>query len=254
MPGSHQNSAYCEVFKLFREENTTCSPHHERKIVANLKDDLRIRHLKNIEHRFYVQFPEVKDYRHHLKGEASRILQPIDKQLSDYIKKVVSEHGVTSTLKMKLLLEVCLRQSQYIFHNAPMPPKHNKRFWPSLKDIYNYMAAQFLKLRDSRVDQKSVVDMVEEQKQLHPNEKFYIRIKKDKEPDSDIDVPYENVLLDEDFIIRNERKNMALNKFIYVNQTPWQRQLLKIYENEICLLIGPPSIPGHCTSSVFHPM
>lgn len=135
-----------------------------------------------------------------------------------------------------------------------MPPKHNKRFWPSLKDIYNYMAAQFLKLRDCRVDQKSVVDMVEEQKQLHPNENFFIRIKKDKEPDSDIDVPYENVLLDEDFIIRNERKNMALNKFIYVNQTPWQRQLLKRYENEICLLIGPPSIPGHCTSSVFHPM
>lgn len=45
--------------------------------------------------------------------------------------------------------------------------------------------------------------------------------------DSDIDVPYENVLLDEDFIIRNGRKNMALNKFLYVNQTPWQRQLLK---------------------------
>lgn len=96
--------------------------------------------------------------------------------------------------------------------------------------------------------------MVEEQKQLHPNERIYIRIKKDKEPDSDIDVPYENVLLDEDFIIRNERKNMALDKFIYVNQTPWQRQLLKRYENEICLLIGPPSIPCHCTSSVFHPM
>lgn len=89
------------------------------------------------------------------------------------------------------------------------------------------MAAQFLKLRDSRVDQKSVVDMVEEQKQLHPNERVYIRIKKDKEPDSDIDVPYENVLLYEDFITRNGRKNMALNKFLYVNQTPRQSQLLK---------------------------
>lgn len=75
----------------------------------------------------------------------------MDKRLSDYIKKVVHEHGVTSTLKMKLLLEVFLKQ--YIFPNAPMPPKHNKRFWPSLKDIYNHMAAQFLKLRDSRVDQ-----------------------------------------------------------------------------------------------------
>lgn len=54
--------------------------------------------------------------------------------------------------------------------------------------------------------------------------------------DSDIDVPDENVLLDEDFIIRNGRKNTALNKFLYVHQTPWQRQLLKRYGNEICLL------------------
>lgn len=88
---------------------------------------------------------------HNFINQASSILQPMDKRLSDYIKKVVNEHGVTSTFKMKLLLGVFLRQ--YIFHNAPMPPKHNKRFWPSLKDIYNHMAAQFLKLRDSRVDQ-----------------------------------------------------------------------------------------------------
>lgn len=54
--------------------------------------------------------------------------------------------------------------------------------------------------------------------------------------DSDIDVPDENVLLDEDFIIRNGRKNTALNKFLYVHQTPWQRQLLKRYGNEMCLL------------------
>lgn len=117
-----------KVCPLTGEENTKCSPHHKRKIVANLKGDLRIRHLKNIEHRFYVQFSEVKDHRNHLKGEVSRILQPIDKQLSDYIKKVVTEHGVTSTLKMKLLLEVFLRQSQYIFHNAPMPPNIIKDF------------------------------------------------------------------------------------------------------------------------------
>lgn len=117
----------------------------------------------------------------------------MDKRLSDYIKKVVTEHGVTSTLKMKLLLEVFLRQ--YIFHNAPMPPKHNKRFWPSLKDIYNHMAAQFLKLRDSRVDQKSVVDMVEEQKKLHPNERFYIRIKKDQEPGKSCFVDFRDMII-----------------------------------------------------------
>lgn len=96
----------------------------------------------------------------------------MDKRLSDYIKKVVHEHGVTSTLKMKLLLEVFLRQ--YIFPNAPMPPKHNKRFWPSLKDIYNHMAAQFLKLRDSRVDQVLFADYFFKTKQTNSMYPFYI--------------------------------------------------------------------------------
>lgn len=34
--------------------------------------------------------------------------------------------------------------------------------------------------------------------------------------DSDIDVFDENVFFDEDFIIRNGRKNMVFNKFFYV--------------------------------------
>lgn len=83
--------------------------------------------------------------------QASSIMQPMDSRISNYIKKVVTEHGVTSTLKMKLLIEVFLKQS--IFPDSPLPPKHNKRFWPSLKDIYNHMAVQFLKLRDSSFDQ-----------------------------------------------------------------------------------------------------
>ncbi|XP_056009107.1 uncharacterized protein LOC130051290 [Ostrea edulis] len=218
-------------YSLSSEEKT---PHQKKKLVRNLKEDLKNSPAENIEHRFYVQFPEVEDHRNHLKAEASSILQPMDKRLSDYINRVVIEHGVTSTLKMKLLLEVFLRQS--IFINASLPPRHNKRFWSSLKDIYNHMAAQFLKLRDSRVDQKLVVEMVEEQRSLHPNEKFYIRIKKDQEPDHDIDVPDENVFLDEDFMIRNDRQNVGVHKFLYVHQTPWQRQLLKRYGNEICLL------------------
>lgn len=85
------------------------------------------------------------------KAQASAALQPMDKRLSQYIKQVVNEHGVTSTFKMKLLLEIFLKQS--IFKDSPLPSKLNKRFWPSLKDIYNHMAAQFLKLRDSCVDQ-----------------------------------------------------------------------------------------------------
>lgn len=87
--------------------------------------------------------------------QASCILQPMDRRLSEYIKKIVMEHGVTSTLKMKLLLEVHLKE--FIFKDTPLPPKYNKRFWPSLKDIYNHMGSQLLKLRDSCIDQVHLV-------------------------------------------------------------------------------------------------
>lgn len=109
-------------------------------------------------HLFYFKFKFIEEKHWRMSQykcpniiQASSILQPMDKRISNYIKKVVTEHGVTSTLKMKLLIEVFLKQS--IFQNSPLPPKHNKRFWPSLKDIYNHMAGQFLKLRDSSFDQ-----------------------------------------------------------------------------------------------------
>uniref|UniRef100_A0A8W8MG34 Uncharacterized protein n=1 Tax=Magallana gigas TaxID=29159 RepID=A0A8W8MG34_MAGGI len=61
-----ESQSPAEFDALTGEENTTCTPHHQKKIVANLKEDLGIRPLKNIEHRFYVQFPEVKDHGKHL--------------------------------------------------------------------------------------------------------------------------------------------------------------------------------------------
>lgn len=37
--------------------------------------------------------------------QASCTLKSMDRRLSEYVKKVVMEHGVTTTLKMKLLLQ-----------------------------------------------------------------------------------------------------------------------------------------------------
>ncbi|XP_078312412.1 calcium-responsive transcription factor-like isoform X2 [Crassostrea virginica] len=123
-----------------------------RKFVPQVKKDLHDNTAELVfQHRFYVSLPLEEVHRNHMKGAASSIMQPMDSRISNYIKKVVTEHGVTSTLKMKLLIEVFLKQS--IFPDSPLPPKHNKRFWPSLKDIYNHMAVQFLKLRDSSFDQ-----------------------------------------------------------------------------------------------------
>ncbi|XP_061178455.1 uncharacterized protein LOC133187113 [Saccostrea echinata] len=208
-----------------------------RKFVPSVKKDLNdCTGELEFQHRFYVSFPPAEDHRNHLKGAASSILQPMDKRISNYIKKVVNEHGVTSTLKMKLLIEVFLKQS--IFQNSPLPPKHNKRFWPSLKDIYNHMATQFLKLRDSSFDQKEVQGMIEDQRSLHKDDNYYLRIKTDQVQEHPVSGdPDERLFVDEDLFIGNYGKSAdGVNKFLYVHQTAWQRQLLSRYGNEICLL------------------
>ncbi|XP_062598701.1 uncharacterized protein LOC134260134 [Saccostrea cucullata] len=137
---------------------------------------------------------------------------------------------------MKLLIEVFLKQS--IFLNSPLPPKHNKRYWPSLKDIYNHMASQFLKLRDSSFDQKEVQGMIEEQRSIHQEDRYYLRIKTDQDQEHPVSGdPDERLFVDEDLFIGNYGKSGdGVNKFLYVHQTAWQRQLLNRYGNEICLL------------------
>lgn len=215
-------------YQLAENQN---SKYIRNQVAAKLKEDLKYKnHDVLSEHRFYVSFPENDEHCNHLKGEASCILQPMDRRLSEYIKKIVMEHGVTSTLKMKLLLEVHLKE--FIFKDTPLPPKYNKRFWPSLKDIYNHMGSQLLKLRDSCIDQQIIQEMVTKENSYHPDDKFYIRTK-NEESESVIEEPDENLLLDEDFTIR---RTGCRNKFLYVHQTKWQQELLRRYGNEICLL------------------
>ncbi|XP_062598703.1 uncharacterized protein LOC134260135 [Saccostrea cucullata] len=64
-----------------------------RKFVPSVKKDLNDGTGEiECQPRFYVSFPPAEEHRNHLKGAASSILQPMDKRISNYIKKVVSEH------------------------------------------------------------------------------------------------------------------------------------------------------------------
>lgn len=71
------------------------------------------------------------------------------------------EHGVTSTLKLKLLLEIYLKE--FIFKDTPLPPKYyitNKDFGLHEKTYTTRMGSQLLKLRDSCIYQVHLVTIM----------------------------------------------------------------------------------------------
>lgn len=128
-----------------------------------------------------------------------------------------------------------------MFARKAMPPLANRRFYPTKKDIRNHIYRATIKQRFSNCDQTNVSKMVDKWVQHNPDDKLYFR------PYADVDKTYEidgstmeNVNDDED----NEEDeedvkivtSLSRQKLLFVNQTAWQRHLLLIYGNDICLL------------------
>ncbi|XP_062568783.1 uncharacterized protein LOC134230930, partial [Saccostrea cucullata] len=85
---------------------------------------------------------------------------------------------------------------------------------------------------------KEVQGMIEEQRSIHQEDRYYLRIKTDQDQEHPVSGdPDERLFVDEDLFIGNYGKSGdGVNKLLYVYQTAWQRQLLNRYGNEICLL------------------
>ena len=77
------------------------------------------------------------------------MIQPLDADVIIFIKSVVFEQGALSTRQMKLLLEHHVKDA----FKGNVPPRANKRFCPSNKDVRNHIALALKQQRNSTVDQ-----------------------------------------------------------------------------------------------------
>lgn len=71
---------------------------------------------------------------------------PIDRDLSAFIQKKVTE-GVANTKEMKKLLEEYLQSSEHLFKGKELPSRNNTRYWPTLKQIRNHMMLATMRQR-----------------------------------------------------------------------------------------------------------
>ncbi|CAC5404529.1 unnamed protein product [Mytilus coruscus] len=199
---------------------------------------IRVRHI--------IRFPDyqVSDCGKRSEKDAdASLIQPIDEDLKKYIGLMVVQHQVGSTFQMKLLLEVYVKQTLFNGHN--IPSRLNKRFWPSIKDIKNHMALALLRLHNTNVDQAVVSELVTKWEIENPKDNFFIRVKKDNDDEINQDIPLcpenddddddngEDLMLDDETL---KSVSVTDEKFLFIHQSDFQKQLLLKYGQEMCLM------------------
>ncbi|XP_063615030.1 calcium-responsive transcription factor-like [Penaeus indicus] len=131
---------------------------HRHAVTTTLQLDFKRREDIVKEHQFHVQLPQ--SHTTHAVGEQADSSLPIDRDLSAFIQKKVTEEGISNTKEMKKLLEEHLQSSELLFKGKELPSKNNTRYWPTLKQIRNHMMLATMRQRDHQA-----VSLLEEPKE-----------------------------------------------------------------------------------------
>lgn len=129
---------------------------HRHAVTTRLQLDFKRREDIVKGHQFHVQLPQ--SHANHVVGEQTDSSLPIDRDLSAFIQKKVTE-GVANTKEMKKLLEEYLQSSEHLFKGKELPSRNNTRYWPTLKQIRNHMMLATMRQRDNQA-----VSLLEEPK------------------------------------------------------------------------------------------
>ncbi|XP_063418461.1 uncharacterized protein LOC134701264 [Mytilus trossulus] len=180
-----------------------------RVIRSSLTDtDIKLAMTRHI----FISLPqgERNGHQNHLYGEAAEVCIPVDKRIIGKIEEYVGE-GLVSSSCLRPLLEQFVRHE--IFAGEKCANWTNRRFFPSQRDISNFVYAAKLKGLKAKYDQENLMAHVDEWQKDRPEDKFLF---------SGSDV--------------NTEDTGDSTGFFFLYQSTWQQRLLNLYGNEICLL------------------
>ncbi|XP_071124047.1 uncharacterized protein [Mytilus edulis] len=180
-----------------------------RVIRSSLTDtDIKLAMTRHI----FISLPqgERNGHQNHLHGEAAEVSIPVDKRIIVKIEEYVGE-GLVSSSCLRPLLEQFVRHE--IFAGEKCANWTNRRFFPSQRDISNFVYAAKLKGLKAKYDQENLMAHVDEWQKDRPEDKFLF---------SGSDV--------------NTEDTGDSTGFFFLYQSTWQQRLLNLYGNEICLL------------------
>lgn len=162
-------------------------------------------------------------------SQSAGFLQRIDSRLREQIKDLVDE-GVRGVNEMRRHLRHYV--AKVLFKGRPLPPRSNRRFYPTKTDVRNAIYESVVKQRWSKVDQENLQKKIEDWRREGQDDFFFFRPYAQTEftggrmNESDEDDDAEEVV----------EVDGGVEGLLFVHQTKWQRRLLKRYGNELSLL------------------
>ena len=142
--------------------------------------------------------------------QVAEISLPIDKRVISKIEEYVSE-GFMSSSCIRSLIEQFVRKE--VFSGEKCPSWTNRRFCPGQKDISNIIYSAKMKAMKSKYDQENLQAHIEDWKAERPDDSFYFSASELNDDGRDAD-----------------------SGFFFLYQSSWQKRLLNLYGNELCLL------------------
>ena len=156
----------------------------------------------------------------------------MDPRLRAQIKELVDE-GVRGVNETRRHLRHYV--SKILFKEGPVPPRSNRRFFPSKVDLRNCIYESVVKNRWSKVDQEILGKKIEEWKRESPDDFIMFH------PYAQVQANFQQSCEDgndDDNDSKEEVVEVDSGKagLLFVHQTKWQRRLLNRYGNELSLL------------------
>ena len=119
-----------------------------------------------------------------------------------------------------------------MFPDTTPPPVTSRQYWPTDRDVYNYVYRASTHLRQGKTDQENVIKMCDGLRDRNPEDNVFFRLCQEMNADTVVDCCSGDMDLDE--YVAPQADHPAGMLFVY--QTAWQRHLVKRYGGEIFLL------------------
>lgn len=170
------------------------------------------------------------------KLQAAGIREPVDPIIREKIVEL-SGQGVRKVSEMRRHLEAYVKTAGIGGHLAL--DKTRRRFHPTNKDIYNHMYQARVTHRFSKLDQENVDALIVKWKKETPADAFHFR--PHSSDDAAVNDACNSFINDQDDIMSDEvpdPKPLSSDKntLLFCHQTADQRELLKKYGDQMCLM------------------
>ena len=106
--------------------------------------------------QFITKFPSMSDHQFHHQGQAAGLIEPLDEEVRDFVKKIV-RGGVRR--KAEILSRIADFVNNDLFAGEPNPDRLRRRFKPDAQTIRNLISSVKSETRFSKFDQENVAEL-----------------------------------------------------------------------------------------------